>query len=251
MVIRRNVFQTLRLLSGHRFKPGYCTVCHSLTGFYLKQPWHRDYYCCARCDSTARWRTFVYVMTQQIPHWRDLHVHESSPGGVISEKFASECSHYGASHFFPKIKTGLTYQGFRCENLEAMTFADSLFDLFITQDVLEHVKNPAMAFQEIARVLKPGGWHVFTVPWNRWHPTRSRVEWKNGEQVNLLEPQYHGNPINRQGSLVVTDWGHDMQWLIYQYTGCITSIYSIQRPRLGIEGECLEIFIMQKPQSSD
>ena len=44
-----------------------------------------------------------------------------------------------------------------------MTFENESFDLFITQDVFEHVMTPNKAFKEIERVLKPGGAHVFTV----------------------------------------------------------------------------------------
>jgi 2-polyprenyl-3-methyl-5-hydroxy-6-metoxy-1,4-benzoquinol methylase len=49
--------------------------------------------------------------------------------------------------------------------MSALTFADGTFDLIITQDVFEHVMQPAETFREIARVLKPGGAHIFTMPW--------------------------------------------------------------------------------------
>ena len=50
----------------------------------------------------------------------------------------------------------------RCENLENLTFSDNTFDIFITQDVFEHIFDPITASKEIMRVLKPGGSHVFT-----------------------------------------------------------------------------------------
>ncbi|MGQ0519368.1 class I SAM-dependent methyltransferase, partial [Bacillus sp. D-CC] len=50
----------------------------------------------------------------------------------------------------------------RCENLEDMTFQNESFDLFITQDVFEHVMEPKKAFKEIERVLKPGGALLYT-----------------------------------------------------------------------------------------
>jgi len=53
---------------------------------------------------------------------------------------------------------------FRCENLEALTFANESIDLHITQDVMEHVFHPSKVFKEIARTLKLGGAHIFTVP---------------------------------------------------------------------------------------
>jgi 2-polyprenyl-3-methyl-5-hydroxy-6-metoxy-1,4-benzoquinol methylase len=44
--------------------------------------------------------------------------------------------------------------GFRCEDIESLSFGNESFDLVITQDVMEHVLNPALAFAEIGRILK-------------------------------------------------------------------------------------------------
>jgi ubiquinone/menaquinone biosynthesis C-methylase UbiE len=52
----------------------------------------------------------------------------------------------------------------RSEDLRALTFPDQSFDLFITSDVFEHVFEPEKGFGDIARVLKPGGMHIFTMP---------------------------------------------------------------------------------------
>jgi SAM-dependent methyltransferase len=47
------------------------------------------------------------------------------------------------------------------------------FDLYLTQDVFEHLFDPAAAFREIARTLRTGGAHVFTTPLVRKNePTR-------------------------------------------------------------------------------
>lgn len=98
----------------------------------------------------------------------------------------------------------------RCENLESLTFQDNTFDLFVTQDVFEHVANPEKAFREIGRVLKPGGRHVFTMP---WYPnlvnTIQRARISEGVIEYLEEPIYHGNPVDENGSLVTFDWGSD------------------------------------------
>ncbi len=45
-------------------------------------------------------------------------------------------------------------------DLYAMPFVDSLFDTTVTVRVLHHVQNIPAAFQEIQRVLKPGGAYV-------------------------------------------------------------------------------------------
>lgn len=82
-----------------------------------------------------------------------------------------------------------------CQNIEALTYADNLFDFVITEDVFEHVRHPEMGFREIYRVLRPGGYHVFTVPFHFDRPTLIRVDTSGDEDVHLLSPEYHGDPL--------------------------------------------------------
>jgi SAM-dependent methyltransferase len=46
----------------------------------------------------------------------------------------------------------------------AMPFASDSFDLVLATDVIEHVEDDGLALQEIARVLRPGGKALITVP---------------------------------------------------------------------------------------
>lgn len=48
--------------------------------------------------------------------------------------------------------------GITNQNLEEMTFLDETFDVFITQDVLEHVNSPEWVLLEITRTLKRGAY---------------------------------------------------------------------------------------------
>ena len=82
-----------------------------------------------------------------------------------------------------------------CQDLEALSFADQSFDFVITEDVFEHVRHPEKGFREIYRVLRPGGYHVFTVPFHFDRPTLVRVDTSGDEDVHLLPPEYHGDPL--------------------------------------------------------
>jgi SAM-dependent methyltransferase len=99
------------------------------------------------------------------PNWKDLNIHESSPSNCsITTKLTRECKGYIGSQYYPRQKFGEIINGYYNENLEEQTFEDEVFDIVITQDVFEHIYNPAKAFSEIARTLKFGGAHIFTVP---------------------------------------------------------------------------------------
>lgn len=51
----------------------------------------------------------------------------------------------------------------RCE-LERMPFGDSSFDFILMSDVVETLPNPDEVFEEVGRVLKPGGWLMCNIP---------------------------------------------------------------------------------------
>jgi SAM-dependent methyltransferase len=226
--------------------PGHCELCAQDTIFVRHGEWNREQYRCVRCGSIPRWRALYRVLEAQFSQWRDLTMHESSPGGRASDVLQQQCRAYEASHYFPNQPLGTSYRGFRNENLEQLTLADASVDLFISQDVMEHILRPSLALQEIARVLKPGGAHVFTIPWKPHLATFSRVTPTANGMAHHAEAEYHGNPIDKKGSLVITDWGNDTVEIMDAMSGMQTDIVSIERADLGIEGERLEVFVSRK-----
>ena len=131
------------------------------TTFVIEGPWLRDQYKCQTCHTIPRQRAVVEVLNLLRPNWRELSIHESSPSIWF---FRDQCPNYSFSYFFDDVAGGAIKDGMRCEDVENLTFPDETFDIFITQDVLEHVFRPDRALREISRVLKSGGMHVFTAP---------------------------------------------------------------------------------------
>jgi methyltransferase family protein len=85
------------------------------------------------------------------PRWKELVIHESSPiRRSASERLRTEARHYIPSQFLAAAPLGGNVKGFRNENLEKLTFLGSSIDLHVTQDVFEHILDPAAAFREIA-----------------------------------------------------------------------------------------------------
>jgi SAM-dependent methyltransferase len=188
------------------------------------------------------------------PGWRSLTIHESSPGNRgASRRLSEECSQYIPSQFFPDHKLGTMVGKFRCENLEALTFADNSIDLHVTQDVLEHVFHPSKVFSEIARTLRPGGAHIFTVPMvNKYKPSKLRARVGDDGQILHLEPPvYHVNPISDQGSLVTLNWGFDICRHIFESCGLFTHLVCIDDLSKGIRAEYIEVLVTVKPDKSD
>lgn len=248
-MIRRLLHRGRRVagFAGRRAILGKCPICEKRTIFIKTGPWLRDQLLCNRCRSIPRWRALVHVLETRFPNWREMRIHESSPGGPASQKLARECRSYLATHFFPDVPAGQMKDNFRCENLEEQTFPDESFDLVVTSDVFEHILDPARAFSEIARTLRPGGAHVFTVPWYWWKKTLVRaVRGDDGAVINLEPPDYHGNPISDKGSLVVTEWGPDLCDFIYRASGLTTTAILIRDMKMGIAGEFGEVFISTK-----
>ena len=229
---------------------GYCPICEKRTFFVRYHEWLRDNYRCMYCWSIPRQRAIVKYLSDNISDWSDLKIHESSPDGCASDYIANRASEYVGSHFYSDVSPGCFRDGFRSENLEAQTFADQEFDLVITQDVMEHVLDPARAFQEIERTLKPGGMHVFTVPVYGHEETRIRARHgQDGEIEYLAEPDYHGNPIDASGSLVTREWGRDIAEFIEDACGLKTELLPYNDVKFGLVAEFLEVLVTKKPEA--
>jgi SAM-dependent methyltransferase len=52
--------------------------------------------------------------------------------------------------------------------VDSLDFPDERFDVVVSCDVIEHIEAHEQAMGEMARVLKPGGILVLTVPAHRW-----------------------------------------------------------------------------------
>lgn len=230
---------------------GYCYCCKRKTMFISNDYWLRDYYRCIRCQSIPRQRALMKVLQNESPDYQKLRIHESSPSGATFERLKSECKQYTYSYFYKNKQLGcaISKNGTN-QNLEKLTFGNETFDIFITQDVMEHVNDPIKAFAEISRVLKPGGVHIFTTPIYSFQKTRPRVDVIDGKRVNILPPVYHNNPIDKKGSLVTYDWGNDICEFIEESCGMKSVIIEFpnreENYKSGLEADFLQVILSRK-----
>ena len=226
---------------------GYCPCCRSNTVFRSPEAWLRDFYVCTRCGSIPRQRHIQAILDTRLPGWQHLVIHESSPSNDYISRYAS---HYSASQYFPDVPRGETAgNGIRSEDVENLTFSDESIDIFITQDVLEHVFNPDRAIAEIHRVLKPGGAHVFTAPKHKGLlETVKRAAPRSDGSIEHLRPEeYHGNPIGDNKALVTYDYGYDFEQLLSRWAGTSVEVFHTLDRSRGIEAEFNEVFMIVKP----
>jgi SAM-dependent methyltransferase len=181
------------------------------------------------------------------PAWRSLAIHESSPvDRGISAQLKRECAGYVLTQYFPGQELGAMVNGVRNEDLERQTFPDASFDIVVSQDVMEHVNDFPKALIDIHRTLKPGGAHIFTTPTYPAHHTLQWATYVNGKIKWLYEPEYHGNPVDAEGSPVTFHYGYDFPELIYRHCGLATEIIRLHDPHQGIEGTMNEVYVIKK-----
>lgn len=233
---------------------GFCPTCQRKVTFTARNEWFRDHYLCPLCNSKPRERALMRTLEMFYPDWKEKVIHESSPiNRGASVRLSRECARYIPSQLFGDTPPGQDNNGMRCEDLGDLTFADASIDLHVTQDVMEHVFHPEAVFREIARTLKPGGAHVFTVPLvNKHRPSQTRaVIDAYGLVTHLLSPVYHSNPVSSDGALVTVDWGFDICRHIFEASGLYTHIMYIDDLSRGIRAEYIEVLVTVKPDDTE
>lgn len=233
---------------------GYCPICKEPVKFQATNSWFRDNYLCTKCGSIPRERALMYVLEKEFPNWQELTIHESSPvERGASVRIKNEGKNVIQSQYFPTIPSGTYNNRWLCEDLEKLSFSDNSIDIHITQDVIEHIFHPELVFKEIARTLAPNGAHIFTVPLlNKSHSSVRCAEKDDNVITQLINPpEYHGNPVSEEGSLVTFHWGYDIVHWIYKLSGLITTIFYIDAIELGIKAEFIEVLVTRKLESKD
>lgn len=184
-------------------KIGRCNICGKITIFLLTTTVDqaRGDFICIYCRSYSRKRHVAKAINElvsdtsyisQIPDKvNKIYLYNLDVDDAFYKVLYGMDS-FVCSDFLPDTELGTEIKkGVFCQDLEKLTFPNESFDLVITEDVFEHVRNYENGFSEISRVLKKGGYHIFTIPFNFDKNTIKMVNTLGNEDIPILPPEYH------------------------------------------------------------
>jgi len=185
-----------------------CWCCERLS-IFLCNGTSAEFRSCLFCSANERYELLAAEIKSAIGSGlSEKDVLELDPHSPLKNIFVTARS-YTRSFYDSTVRPGTVRDdGAVCQDITALTFADNSFDLIVSSDVLEHVPRLDRAFRETARVLRPGGAHLFTVPPRP--STRARAEVVDGKIQHLLPPEYHLDPLCPEGILAFWDVGPDL-----------------------------------------
>jgi SAM-dependent methyltransferase len=222
----------------------------------------RETLACRFCGSTNRQRTlahvFITVVCEQlgcrgstldelVRQLSQLQIWDTDAFSPLSAvlRSAGRCvlsKYLPARAFGDELEAGV----FNID-LQRVSFESDRFDIILSSDIMEHVRNDHAAHVEIFRCLKPGGAYIFTVPFSEDQArTRRLVDASTAHDIFLGKPHYHGDPLTG-GILAYRIYGRDLMAEL-EAIGFGVRFLRIDLAAEGIfSGDC---FIAMKPKKT-
>ncbi len=272
-----------------RVVPGYCNICGGVTVFDTSLSNYREHVQCFRCRSVNRQRQIAAVLLSEIfrsrssgdAHFnifngpasqrlklnhrveqlasiesipRDLTVWNAETTRALHARLAAHLNEkYMCSEFIDsEMRSGEFHEGVMHVDMQSTHFEPDSIDYILSGDVLEHVPDPIKALRESYRVLRPGGAHIFTVPFYHHRFTiERRSEFKEGEVRHLMKPWFHDDPVRpSDGALVFNVFAPELLCEI-ERIGFEARLLILHSPFHGIYGNNGIVIIARKSLSPD
>ena len=177
-----------------------CNICGQHAGLNLPKL-HRESISCLNCGSSLRFRTVIHLLSVEL-FGKSISIPEFPVRRNIKGIGMSDWFGY-ANKLSEKLDYKNTFYD-REPHLDITNInpeMESSLDFLITSDVYEHVVPPvSLAFENAYRLLKPGGFLIFTVPYKKYGITEEffpnlydfQIK-KDGESPVLLNTTKEGH----------------------------------------------------------
>jgi SAM-dependent methyltransferase len=194
-------------------RQGRCELCAGTTLFKLTQGADRvtfdtrEQIVCSGCTLNARVRAAFWLASLELRGENNTNVYlteQASPAFSWAQRHLPARAVHGSEFESDdqarrRLATYLRDIGgwgdIQYQDVTQLSHQDAQFDVVVSMDVLEHVREYVKAIREFARVLKPGGTLIATFPFNDKPSTLVRARLNDGAIEHLLEPEYHGDPL--------------------------------------------------------
>lgn len=216
---------------------------------------------CLHCSSFNRVRQIAEVTLPEV--WRitgrnfrslnelalsELAIYNTQCAGVLHNILQPATGYVCSEFVSAELEPGSVLRNVRHEDLQRTSFPDNTFDIVISSEMMSRVASPYQAMYEIRRILKPGGSHIFTVPFSPsdYHDQiRAKVE--EGRLVHYMEPPiYTGDRLHPKGVLLFTIFGQEMVDKTCMLGYNVTT-HHLHHGAHGIIGNNAWVFVATKP----
>ena len=249
-------FESILLKIGFSFI--YCNVCGGIHKIKIRSANLREEGACKRCHSNSRKRHLASVILdmitdnhrfsslREIPSDTAVRIYNVESNGALHSNLRHINGYVCSEYFGSYEEIGSEKNGILNVDLQNIPFEDAQFDYIFSTEVFEHIPNPYIAFKELHRILKPGGFHIFTVPYSDADKDMVKAIFNdNNEIIHLMPPEYHGDPIRGEGILVYTIFSKEMITKL-QAIGFNVSLNYKRDLFYGILGDGNIVFVAKK-----
>jgi FkbM family methyltransferase len=162
-----------RAAIGEVFRTPRCAICGSADLMVPPADDFGDATVCGGCLATGRTEALGRVLLERLArhgdgslaeaarHHPHLRVHQLGSAGAVSDTLRGE-PWFTVSEVVENLPLEAREPDkSRLPSLSRLSFADASFDLLISQDIMDPLADPFYGFTETARLLRPGGSHIF------------------------------------------------------------------------------------------
>lgn len=171
---------------------------------------------CEQCHLNSRMRATLHMLSFLCGDLTKKKIYITEELTPLFNLLKKEYNTVVGSEFIPDKEKGALIRidenkTINNQDLTKLTYSNNEFDLILSLDVFEHIFDYRKALSEIFRVLKSDSYFVFSVPFSLNSKNNiMRAKIKNNIIINILPPEYHGDPVTKNGCLCFYHFGWEI-----------------------------------------